>query len=276
MIFSEGMVFGGRTVLRANCEENDFLSIGIRVPNRIDKYVLGKCNNCGRVLPTRKADLIKHPPKRCMYCSNIGNHFSVETSRNSWNVVGDTAYCNVEYSGVIVQFFVDSDMYEELSSYIWRISKKKTKYYVTTGSGHKGTLKYLHNIVVGDAPEGLEVDHIDGNSLNNKKSNLRFISHIENIHNIRANRIDNQIGIRGISFDSKKKLFVVDLSFNNHRYYVKPWKTLEQAVWCRHIFEDYFNLPMLNYNPLFEQYNTLQDKEKEEIKNYTLSKILGN
>lgn len=45
----------------------------------------------------------------------------------------------------------------------------------------------LHN---GPVPEGLEIDHIDGNKQNNDISNLRAVSHSENLRFARALRGD--------------------------------------------------------------------------------------
>jgi hypothetical protein len=57
----------------------------------------------------------------------------------------------------------------------------KTKIYDVEGI-RRGL--YIHQLVawyyIGEAPEGTELDHIDGNARNNSWTNLRYISHAEN------------------------------------------------------------------------------------------------
>jgi hypothetical protein len=43
--------------------------------------------------------------------------------------------------------------------------------------------KYLHRVILA-APEGFEVDHIDGNRLNNTRANLRVVPHKANMRNM--------------------------------------------------------------------------------------------
>jgi len=52
------------------------------------------------------------------------------------------------------------------------------------GSGKLGKLQYVHRLVwqnfVGEIPEGLEIDHIDGDPLNNNIKNLQLLSRRDN------------------------------------------------------------------------------------------------
>ena len=57
---------------------------------------------------------------------------------------------------------VDDEDYEELSKFRWRLADK----YVRRNIGDK----LIHRIIM-NSPKGLEIDHIDGNRLNNQKSN---------------------------------------------------------------------------------------------------------
>ena len=268
--------FGNREVIRDYCIDTDWSSLGLKIPKRKDKYLLTRCLNCGSVLPSMKKNLICQPPKRCVFCSNIGNHSNVETFTNSWVVYDDYAVCNVMFDRKIVSFYIDASDYAKVSELTWRISKKKQKYYVVSGSIKKKSMIYLHTFVYGQPPVEYEIDHIDGNSLNNRKANLRIVSHQENVDNLRATRIDNSIGIRGISTDKRWNNYTVDFHYHGKRFYTKRWKTIEEAVWCRYCFEDYYGIPAIKNNPLAAQYFTLNDEKKEEIRQYVLATILGN
>lgn len=269
-----GQIFGNREIIRDYCVEADWTKYGMKVPNRVDHYKLTRCLNCGRVLPSLMKNLRCQPPKRCVYCSNIGNHSNIKPETNSWAVYDDYAVCNIIYDGKVVSFYIDSNDYDRTKVHVWRISKKRQKYYVITGSKKKNTMIYLHAFILGEHADGYEIDHIDGNSLNNRRSNLRLVSRQENIDNQIATRIDNQIGIRGIAKIRNK--YKVDFHYHGKRFYTKDWPTINDAVWCRYCFEDYYNLPSIKNNPLAEQYLTLDDNRKEEIRQYVMDKILEN
>ena len=173
----------------------------------------------------------------------------------------------VQYKNIWYNVYIDGDDFEKVSKRHWRSSHKKRKVYIVSGSKTKNNTVYLHNYIMNYTYiSGYEVDHIDGNSLNNRKCNLRLVTRQENIINTRV-RIDNQIGIRGISFSKREKRYVVDFCYNKKRYYSPHWKTIEEAVYCRKFLEEYFGIEILKNNPLASQYLTLDEEKQKEIYN---------
>ena len=84
---------------------------------------------------------------------------------------------------------VDDEDYPLLSQYKWFAHKRDKTYYALRGiTGHK--LVYMHREILG-VPIGLQTDHIDGNGLNNQKSNLRIVTVRENQQN-QINRIEKK------------------------------------------------------------------------------------
>jgi hypothetical protein len=66
--------------------------------------------------------------------------------------------------------------------------------YVPTDSGHQ--LVMMHRLVV-DAKRGQIVDHANGDPLDNRRDNLRFCSHAENMRNSKR-RKHNKLGVKGV------------------------------------------------------------------------------
>lgn len=75
---------------------------------------------------------------------------------------------------------VDDDMYEYLNQWKWTALKNGKKFYAFRMERKKGIL--MHR-VVNQTPDGMMADHIDGNGLNNQKSNLRSCTPSENTRN---------------------------------------------------------------------------------------------
>jgi len=81
---------------------------------------------------------------------------------------------------------VDDEDYELVSQYKWHTSSKKghTFYAVAYAGGGRNNHKQIsmHRLIMG-ASFGEEVDHINGNGLDNRKENLRLASRAENVRN---------------------------------------------------------------------------------------------
>ena len=116
-----------------------------------------------------------------------------------------------------IDILIDDDCYEELSQKTWHISSHgyaASRY----GYGRKNSkIRYMHRIVTG-CPDGLVVDHINGNRLDNRKENLRCVS-------IRENSMNRISDVRGFFFDRSRGKFRVEA---NGRY-VGRYDTEDEA-----------------------------------------------
>ncbi len=59
----------------------------------------------------------------------------------------------------------------------------------------KYEIKYMHRVITG-APKGMDVDHINGDKLDNRKANLRVCTRSENLHNLKG-KSRSKSGLRG-------------------------------------------------------------------------------
>jgi hypothetical protein len=81
---------------------------------------------------------------------------------------------------------VDDEDYAELSKHKWRAMACRVVYAGRSskvGEGGKRHLILMHR-VVNNTPVGMETDHINGNGVDNRKSNLRTASRVQNARNM--------------------------------------------------------------------------------------------
>lgn len=105
-------------------------------------------------------------------------------------------YCEVRGSWIIPltqgrETLVDADDVEFLSQFNWYWSacRTKTGYAVVKAQNFIG----MHRVVT-KCPDGYMVDHANGNSLDNRKSNLRIATNRENCQNKKIHRSGKLVG----------------------------------------------------------------------------------
>jgi len=105
---------------------------------------------------------------------------------------------------------VDSCDYDELSKYKWHANKSThTSYAQTNGVKENGlyTKKYMHRIILG-LKKGEVCDHINGDGLDNRRSNLRRATVSQNAVNKRPHGSSK---FKGVSWSKKDKRYVTYL-----------------------------------------------------------------
>lgn len=101
-------------------------------------------------------------------------------------------------SGDEVFVLVDAADQELLSRWKWCVDARGSRMYVTTSLGKGGphpSMVRMHQLLMGSRP-GYVVDHINGNPLDNRRSNLRWATHSENARNRGAS---SATGYKGVS-----------------------------------------------------------------------------
>lgn len=150
---------------------------------------------------------------------------------------------------------------------VWAMSRTKDrlvirqsyyhqKYFDVHVKNHK-TVR-LHRLIWetfnGEIPKGYEIDHIDGDTSNNSLSNLRCVTHLENIRNPitleRSNKVHGKYDVRekisraqsknskhgfGMKFTEHFKIFASEnksLHCREYRYFKKhghcSWEVLDE------------------------------------------------
>lgn len=79
-------------------------------------------------------------------------------------------------------FYIDKMFEEKVAAIKWYKNKSSNKKYYVRGCLSRNNMIYIHRFLT-NCPEGLTVDHIDGNPFNNTMSNLRVCTLKENIKN---------------------------------------------------------------------------------------------
>jgi hypothetical protein len=88
---------------------------------------------------------------------------------------------------------------------------------------------FIHRIVL-NAPKNMQVDHINNNRLDNKKSNLRLVNNKQNNENRKGAYSTSKTGIRGVCWYKSHKKWRAVIMSNYKQVYNKLFDSQEEAV----------------------------------------------
>lgn len=193
--------------------------------------------DCGKSVIVNYADLKRGRIKSCG-CYNVDKCRDLGKKRKSYNeyeIIGNTVYVQLN-DGVMKCDIEDWELLKDIKWY-----KGDYGYALGSKAGSKEKLSF-HITVMGKC-EGLIIDHINRDRLDNRKCNLRFITQRENTWNSNL-RSDNKTGTAGVSKVGNK--WVSRIVACGKGYYLGTFDTVEQAVDARRKAE-------IKYQPLPER-----------------------
>ena len=118
---------------------------------------------------------------------------------------------------------VDDEDFEELQKYRWWINKVGSRIYAYGAAGCKKIA--MHRYLLKETNRNVDIDHIDGNQLNNRRNNLRKATRAQNNANQKiAER--NNTGYKGVSYCSERGLWVASVA----SYHIGRFSCIKEAA----------------------------------------------
>jgi len=121
---------------------------------------------------------------------------------------------------------IDEDDYNLLGKKHIHIVKSRKNIYAIYKSD------FLHRVIM-NAPKGMEVDHKNGNTLDNRKCNLRICTSSQNSMNKHTQK-NNTTGYKGVSYIKRRRVFETRIKAGKQKIWLGYYKTAQEAyaVYC--------------------------------------------
>ena len=183
----------------------------------------GKCSwlcvcKCGEHVVKTSFQLHKNKLLACDIC----NHNITFEKKES--------YYKCMIQGTDNYFYIDIDDFEKIKNHNWNI---KEDGYIWTSINNKNT--YLHRYILDVDDPSIVIDHINHKKYDNRKSNLRKVTHSQNSMN-NINQLNNMNGIRKASKTTWRSQIYVD----NKCIHLGSFKNLDDAIHARKLAEEKF------------------------------------
>ena len=127
---------------------------------------------------------------------------------------------------------VDDEDFKYLNKWNWYASKGYNTFYAVRMSGKPRRAILMHRLIL-KTPKEKDVDHIDGNGLNNQKTNIRNCTRSQNLYNQYRKNSCGFKGIRKIVINCSKKTYcyyVSRIMVMGKGYYLGCFKTPTSAA----------------------------------------------
>ena len=155
--------------------------------------------------------------------------------KNDYEVLGETTVIFMKRrNGNVLSTYIDTNDLDKLKSHkgSWYANyhKKSNGYYVMSNfkkTDGSYTLIGLHRFLM-DSPKGKVVDHIDRNTLNNKRDNLRVVTQAQNNQNTRLQR-NSKSGVRGVYWCKHRNIWRAYVKHQGRNHYFGNHKEIDEA-----------------------------------------------
>lgn len=122
---------------------------------------------------------------------------------------------------------IDDADAELVSGYAWYSFSVRRVEYVAAGWGGKRI--YLHRLIA-QPEKGQEVDHINCDGLDNRRSNLRVCSHAQNLANQRHQERETHSRYKGVTYNKRHGKWMAQAKARKIHYNLGTFKSEDDAA----------------------------------------------
>lgn len=228
------------------------------------------CPQCGKIHFSTNLLCPKHSKQLRKYGKFLDNNPRTIYDPNEIRVKGDYAEVDVYDKQANVQqtFIIDTEDIPIVAKYKWgaKYYKQDKLWYVACIDNKTRKHIYLHHLLMGFPTE--TIDHINGNTLDNRKCNLRIAT--KSIQSINQKKIENTItGIKGVR--KTKNGFAAYLGWEGKVYYSKIFDSIAEASYFRYLLTQLCSVPVRDTDMSWQ--NTLSEQQKNNINIYFLNRF---
>ncbi|MGG7143599.1 hypothetical protein ACQPVP_09050 [Clostridium nigeriense] len=135
----------------------------------------------------------------------------------------------------VIKVKIDQEDLEKCSKLTWHYAKNKDSKYIQTRI--KGKMVKLHRFIMNIYDRNMLVDHINRNTLDNRKLNLRIANYQENSFN-RSLRSDNSTGVAGINYHKTNNKWRAKIRYNGIDIHLGYFSDINEAIINRQLAEE--------------------------------------
>lgn len=208
------------------------------------RFIRGHCGVLGRGIPKTGIPPKKMIEKICAYCGvaysarwAVRNRslFCSEScrslGRHGRTLEGDAFIDNADGTTSVplgrgYTAIIDTDDVDRVRGIRWTAVKSGRRVYACSNTTvYKGMLHRL----IANAPDGVDVDHWDGDGLNDRQSNLRIATRSQNMVNVPL-RTNNQSGYVGVSWHRDARKWRSAIKHDDRQIHLGLFASKEEAA----------------------------------------------
>lgn len=191
------------------------------------KCECGYCNE--EVRDVIAKNLLNNRSKGCGKLSRILNG----KSNKRYNEFKHKGEYIVGYTYLKEEFKFDVEDFDNVKNIYWR---KHSEDGYLRGQDSSGGFVFMHNIIMNNTPGEFVVDHINGDTFDNRKVNLRICSRKDNMKNLKKYS-NNKSGHKGVHWAKNENKWKAYIYVEKKRMHLGTFSNIEDAISIRKIAE---------------------------------------